>query len=189
MPTSENKHGRLATLARAAGDVVHEWRTLAGIEVFVVLVSFVVITPTSEALLRMLVSRSGNAAVTDADIALFFFTTKSGLLAWLLLVAASIGITIFGQACLMTVGIARAGGARVRVRDAVAHGATRAISILRLTLALFVRILVLLVPFVAAIGATYWLLLREHDINYYLHARPPVSRANRSDERDQKNKD
>ena len=174
MTTSENKQGTLATLAGAAGDFVHEWRTLAGIEVFVVLVSFVVITPMSEALLRMLVSRSGNAAVTDADIALFFFTTKSGLLALLLLVAASIGITIFGQACLMTVGIARAGGGRVRVRDAVAHGATRATSILRLTLALFVRILVLLVPFVAAIGATYWLLLREHDINYYLHARPPV---------------
>jgi glycerophosphoryl diester phosphodiesterase len=174
MSTSENKQGTLGTLAGAAGDFVHEWRTLAGIEVFVVLVSFVVITPMSEALLRMLVSRSGNAAVTDADIALFFFTTKSGLLALLLLVATSIGITIFGQACLMTVAIARAGGGRVRVWDAVAHGATRAISILRLTLALFVRILVLLVPFVAAIGATYWLLLREHDINYYLHARPPV---------------
>lgn len=174
MTTSENKQGTLPTLAGAAGNFVRDWRTLAGIEVFVVLVSFVVITPMSEALLRMLVSRSGNAAVTDADIALFFFTTKSGLLALLLLVAASIGITIFGQACLMTVGIARAGGGRVRVRDAVAHGATRAISILRLTLALFVRILVLLVPFVAAIGATYWLLLREHDINYYLHARPPV---------------
>lgn len=174
MTMSENKQGTRATLAGAAGDFVREWRTLAGIEVFVVLVSFVVITPMSEALLRMLVSRSGNAAVTDADIALFFFTTKSGLLALLLLVAASIGITIFGQACLMTVGIARAGGGRVRVRDAVAHAATRAISILRLTLTLFVRILVLLVPFVAAIGATYWLLLREHDINYYLHARPPV---------------
>ena len=74
----------------------------------------------------------------------------------------------------MTVGIARARGGHVRVRDAIAHGATRAISILRLTLLLFARVLVFLVPFVAAIGATYWLLLREHDINYYLHARPPV---------------
>ena len=174
MTTSKNKQGTLSTLAGLAGDFVREWKTFAGIEVFVLLVSFVVITPMSEALLRMLVSRSGNASVTDADIALFFFTTKSGFLALLLLVATSIGITIFGQACLMTVGIACAGGGRVRVRDAVAHGATRAISILRLTLALFMRILVLLVPFVASISATYWLLLREHDINYYLHARPPV---------------
>jgi len=166
--------GAVATLARAARDFVRDWRTLAGIEVFVVLVSLVVITPMSQALLRVLVSRSGNAALTDVDIALFFFTTKSGLPALLLLVAASLGITIFGQACLMTVGIARARGGCVRVRDAVAQAATRAIAILRLTLALFVRVLVLLVPFVAVIGATYWLLLREHDINYYLHARPPV---------------
>jgi hypothetical protein len=42
MTTSENKQGTLATLAGATGDFVHEWRTLAGIEVFVVLVSFVV---------------------------------------------------------------------------------------------------------------------------------------------------
>jgi len=166
--------GALAILARAARDFVRDWRTLAGIEVFVVLVSLVVVTSMRQALLRVLVSRSGNAALTDVDIALFFFTTKSGLPALLLLVAASLGITIFGQACLMTVGIARARGGCVRVRDAVAHGVTRANSILRLTLALFVRVLVLLVPFVAVIGATYWLLLREHDINYYLHARPPV---------------
>ena len=166
--------GALAKLPRAIREFVRDWRTLAGIEMFVVLVSFVVITPMSEALLRMLVSRSGKAALTDVDIALFFFTTKSGLLALLLLVAASVGIMIFGQACLMTVGIARARGGRVRVRDAVSYGATRAIAILRLTLVLFVRVLVLLVPFVAVIGATYWLLLRKHDINYYLHARPPV---------------
>ena len=169
-----NPFGALATIAGAARAFVRDWRTLIGIEVVVALLAFVVITPTSEVLLRMLISRSGNNAVTDADIAFFFFTTKSGLAALLLLVAATLGFTMYGQACLMTVGIARARGVHVRVRDAIAHGATRAISILRLTLLLFARVLVFLVPFVAASGATYWLLLREHDINYYLHARPPV---------------
>ena len=95
MTMSENKQGTLATLTGAAGDFVRNWRTLAGIEVFVLPVSFVVITPMSQALLRMLVSRSGNAAVADADIALFFFITKPGLLALLLLVTAGLGITIF----------------------------------------------------------------------------------------------
>src|SRR5262245_37048112 len=140
--------GTLVTLPRATRDFVRDWRTLAGIEMLVVLVSIVVITPMSEALLRMLVSRSGKVALTDVDIALFFFTAKSGLLALVLLVAASLGITIFGQACLMTVGIVRARGGRVRVRDAVAYGATHAIAILRLTLVLFARVLVLLIPFV-----------------------------------------
>lgn len=166
--------GALATLTGAARAFVRDWRTLVGIEVCIVLLAFVVITPMSGALLQMLISRSGNAAVTDVDIALFFFTTKLGLAALLLLVMTNLGITMFGQACLMTAGVVRARGDEVRVRDAVAHGTTRAISILRLTLLLFGRVVVLLVPVVAASGATYWLLLREHDINYYLHARPPA---------------
>ena len=159
---SETPLGALATLTGAARAFVRDWRTLIGIEVFVVLLAFVVITPMSEVLLRMLISRSGNAAVTDADIALFFFTTKSGLAALLLIGATSLGITIFGQACLMTVGVAQARGAHVRVRDAVAHGATRAISILQLTLFLFGRVLVLLVPFVAAIGANCVVVTTTH---------------------------
>jgi len=36
MTTSENKQGTLATLGGAAGDFVCNWRTLGGIEVFVI---------------------------------------------------------------------------------------------------------------------------------------------------------
>jgi glycerophosphoryl diester phosphodiesterase len=164
----------LAMLASATRGLVRDWRTLAGVELLITALAFIVITPLSEALLRMLVARSGSAAVTDADIVLFFFTTKSGLAATLLLIAASAGIAIFGQACLMAVALARLHGSRVRVRDAVMHGTARAAAIGWLTLGLFARVLLLAAPFVAAGGASYWLLLREHDINYYLDARPPV---------------
>ena len=64
---SETPFGALATLTDAARAFVRDWRTLIGIEVFVVLLAFVVITPMSEALLRMLITRSGNAALTDVD--------------------------------------------------------------------------------------------------------------------------
>ncbi len=158
-------------------DFAGDWRTLAGVEMFIAAIAFIVLTPMSEALLRMLVSRSGSSAVTDVDIALFFFTTKSGFAALLLLVIASIGIAIFGQACLMTAGLARARNVHIRVRDAVMHGVVRAALIVWLTLGLFLRLLLFATPFLAAIGATYWLLLREHDINYYLNARPPVFMA------------
>ena len=173
MTTNEDRSA-LATLMGAIRDFVRNWRTLTGVQLIVAVVAFIAITPMTEALLRMLVSRSGRSAVTDADIAFFLFTTKSGLAALLLLVAASLGIAIFGQACLMTVGVAGMRGVRVRVRDAVMHGAARGVSILWLTLGLFARVLLLVVPFLAASGAIYWLLLREHDINYYLSARPPV---------------
>ena len=42
-----NPFGALATMTGAARDFVRDWRTLAGIEVFVVLLAFVVITPMS----------------------------------------------------------------------------------------------------------------------------------------------
>jgi glycerophosphoryl diester phosphodiesterase len=161
------------TLKGAIRDFASDWRTLAGVELLIAAIAFIVITPTSEALLRTLVSRSGTSAVTDVDIALFFFTTIPGLGALLLLMTASVGIAIFGQACLMTVGLARARGVRVRIRDAVMHGAASAASILWLTLELCLRLVLLAAPFLAAIFATYWLLQREHDINYYLKARPP----------------
>lgn len=173
MTTSDDSRA-LATLRAAIRDFVADWRTLAGVEVFVAAIAFILITPTSEALLRMLISRSGSSAVTDVDIALFFFTTNSGLAALLLLVTASVGIAIFGQACLMTVGLARAHGLRVRVRDAVMQGAARAVSTLWLTLGLSLRLVLFAAPFLTAIGATYWLLLLEHDINYYLKVQPPV---------------
>ena len=102
MATSEVK----ATLAAAVRDLIRDWRTLAGVEVLVAAVAFIVITPMSGALLRMLVSLSGSSAVTDADIAVFLLITKSGLAALLLLVGTSLGIAVFGQACLMTVGLA-----------------------------------------------------------------------------------
>ncbi len=160
-------------LASAVRDFTRDWRTFAGVEVLVAAVTFIVITPMSGALLRMLVSLSGSSAVTDADIAFFFLVTKSGLAALLLLVATSLGIAIFGQACLMAVGLALARGSRIRVRDAVMHGVARAASILWLTLELFVRVFLFSAPFVVAIGLTCWMLLREHDINYYLKVRPP----------------
>jgi glycerophosphoryl diester phosphodiesterase len=173
MTTSDDRKAR-ATLIGAIRDLAGEWRTLAGVELFVAAIAFIVITPMSEVLLRILVSHSGSSAVTDVDIALFFFTTKSGLAALLLLVTASVGIAVFGQACLMTVGIARARGIHVRVRDAIQQGAARAVSILWLTLELCLRLLLFAAPFLAAIGVTYWLFLRQHDINYYLKAQPPV---------------
>lgn len=172
--TTSNGSRALATLKDAFRDLAADWRTLGGVEVFIAAIAFIVITPMTEALLRMLVSRSGRSAVTDADIALFFFTAKSGFAALLLLVATSVGIAIFGQACLITIGLGRARGIRVRVRDALIQGVRRAVSILSLALGLSLRLLLLAAPFLAAIGATCWLLLREHDINYYLKARPPA---------------
>ena len=90
--SASGARGPLSTLAAAAHDLRADWKTLAGIEVYVTAIAFVVLTPMTQALVRMLISGSGSAAVTDADIALFFFTTVRGIAALLLLIATSVGI-------------------------------------------------------------------------------------------------
>jgi glycerophosphoryl diester phosphodiesterase len=153
--------------------VLKEWRTLAATDIVYKAIAFALLTPLIGILLRLLIRRTGQTAIADVDIALFFFTTKSGSLALLLVGALIIGVTALEQACLMTIVLGALRGSHVRVRDGIAHGAARAFTILRLTAMIVVRVLVIVAPFAAAIGVTYWAFLRGHDINYYLTHRPP----------------
>jgi len=154
--------------------VLKSWRTLAAGDIVYKSIAFAVLTPLIVALGRLLIRRTGETAVADVDIALFFFTTRIGLLALVLVLALLIGVTALEQACLMTVVLTALGGKRPRLRDAFAHGARNAFAVLRVTLNLVVRLLLLAAPFAAALGATYWALLTDHDINFYLTDRPPV---------------
>jgi len=153
--------------------VLRAWRELAATDVLYKAIAFALLTPLIGLLFRLLVRRTGSTAVADADIAFFFFTTKSGLLALILVGGLLIAVTALEQACLMTIVLTALRGARPRVRDAFAHASKRSHAVLRLTAQVVVRVLLLAAPFAAAIGATYWALLSGHDINFYLTNRPP----------------
>ena len=161
------------TLAGALRDLGRSWVLLAKADLIYKALAFVVLTPLASLVLRWFVSRSRGAAVADVDIAMFFFTTKPGAAALILFRALLLAIAAMEHACLITIGLGITRGIELRVRDALAHVGARAFAILRVTIQLVLRILLLAAPFVAAIGATYWALLREHDINYYLTAKPP----------------
>jgi len=154
--------------------VLRAWRELAATDILYKAIAFALLTPLITVLFRLLVRRTGSTAVADVDIALFFFTTKSGSLALILVGGLLIAVTALEQACLMSIVLSALRGARPRVRDAFAHAAKRSQAVLRLTAQLVVRVLVLVAPFVAGIGATYWALLSGHDINFYLTNRPPA---------------
>jgi len=136
-------------------------------------IAFAVLVPLLTILARLLIHGSGAGAMVLPDFVRFLFASPLGIMALLLVSAVAIAIMALEIACLMTLGLAADRGTRLRVRDAFAHGAARAQRILRVTAVLVVRLIVLALPFVAALGATYWLLLTAHDINYYLSARPP----------------
>jgi len=147
--------------------------TLASTYVLYQGIAFALLTPLLVLLGRLLIHESGSGALADADIAVFLLASPFGIVALVLVAAIAIGITALQVACLLTIGVAGARGIRLRVRDAFAHGVSRAFRIVRVTAILVVRLILLVLPFVAALGATYWLLLHAHDINYYLSAHPP----------------
>ncbi len=154
--------------------VLRAWRTLAATDIVYKAIAFALLTPLIGVLLRLLIRRTGATAVADVDIALFFFTTRPGALALVLIGALVIAVTALEQACLMTIVLGALRNSQLRVRDAIAHAAAHAFAILRLTAMIVVRVLTIVVPFAAVLGVTYWALLTGHDINFYLTDRPPA---------------
>jgi glycerophosphoryl diester phosphodiesterase len=160
-------------VAAAVRDFAAAWRLLAITDLAYKALAFAVLTPVTALFLRWLLSRTGAGAVADADIARFFVTTRPGVLALLLGGTILAAITALELGCLMAIGLATARGAQVNGRTALAFGGKRAGDILRLTGHMVVRVIAGLVPFLLAIGAVYFTLLRGHDINFYLARRPP----------------
>jgi glycerophosphoryl diester phosphodiesterase len=145
----------------------------AEIDILYKAIAFTILTPLIGLLFKFLIARSGRAALADVDIALFFFTTRTGAVALLLISGLIVAVSALEQACLMAVALSRERGNAPRVRDAFAFVAARSFAVLRLTVQLVARLLLIAAPFAAAIGATYWLFLHRHDINYFLKAKPP----------------
>jgi glycerophosphoryl diester phosphodiesterase len=160
-------------VAAAVRDFAAAWRILAITDLAYKAVAFAVLTPATALFLRWLLSRTGARVVADADIAMFFVTTRPGAIALILGGAILAAITALEVGCLMAIGLATARGALVNGRTALAFGGARAGNILRLTAHMVLRVLAGLVPFLVAIGLVYFALLRGHDINYFLARKPP----------------
>jgi glycerophosphoryl diester phosphodiesterase len=163
-----------AIVSDAIRDFLRSWRALARTDLAYKLVSFALLTPATLLLLRWAMARAGTAVVADVEIATYFLTTRPGMLSLIVGGAILIGITALEMACLMAIGLAAANGRRLTASEALAFGASQALSVLRLTTNMVARLLAGLAPFAAAIGVVYWMLLRDHDINFYLSQRPPA---------------
>jgi glycerophosphoryl diester phosphodiesterase len=166
-----------ATTSRIVREVIRDfaasWRVLVQTDLIYKLTSFTLLTPAALLLLRWALSRTGTQVVADTEIATFFLTTRPGILSLIVVSAALTAITAVEMTSLMAIGLAPASGRRLTVRNALAFAASRSLVILRLTANIVTRLIVSLLPFAAVIGAAYWILLRNHDINFYLSQRPP----------------
>jgi len=121
-----------AIAAGAFDDLSRSWRTLAITDLAYKVIAFAVLTPATALLLRWLLARTGSHVVADADIARFFFTTPSGIVALLAMTVFASTIAVLECGCLMAVGLATEEGSPIDAKSALVFGAKRATVVLRL---------------------------------------------------------
>jgi hypothetical protein len=118
--------------AGARRDFLLTWRSLALTDLVYKLVALAILSPATALFVRFLMMRSHEAALTDADILLFFVNTPRGLVALFIGGALLITVSILEVACLMGIGFAGKEGARLGMARALTFGAVKAQAVLRL---------------------------------------------------------
>ncbi len=154
-------------------DFLKAWPRLLATDVIYKIIALVVLTPVVGLALKFFMSTRGSSVLADQDI-LFFFLSPVGLAALVVVGAVSLAILTLEQACLMAIGFGETQDLHVRTIDALWYGARQASSVVRLALRILVQVLLIAAPFLTASGLAYWLLLREHDIKFYLAEQPPI---------------
>jgi glycerophosphoryl diester phosphodiesterase len=162
----------LPQLARTRADAVHGWRAALALHALVQAARLAVIAPLATWLGGHLVRISGDPVVTNYDLASFALS-PTGLAFILLAAALSIGFVLAelaGHAWLAGHAI---GGRSRALASALAAVLRRLPMLVALAGRVFVRLLLLALPFLLAAGVLWWTTLHEHDINYYLAEHPP----------------
>jgi len=163
----------MSVFFKAVGDFLRAWPRLLATDVVYKIIAFVVLTPLVGLVLEFFMSTKGSSVLADQDI-LFFVLSPVGLATLVVVGAVSLAILTLEQACMMAIGFGETRNLHVRTTDALWFGARHAWSVTILALEIFIRVLLIALPFLAAGGLVYLLLLREHDINFYLAEQPPI---------------
>ena len=152
-------------------DLQGSWKQLALTGILYKLIAFVLLTPVVSILFQGFLSISGRTVLADEDILNFFFTP----LGWICLIVVGAGMTcILGleQTAFMVILVGVKREQPVSAIQALRFTVSNTLPVLLLTGRIVARALLILSPFLAAIGGIYLLLLSRHDINYYLSHQP-----------------
>jgi glycerophosphoryl diester phosphodiesterase len=147
------------------------WRPMLAVNLAYGALGVVLLAPLPGFVARLLMHLSGTEAIADQDI-VWFLLTPYGIASLILVVGILVAIGALTQASLMFIAVADVGRPSPAL-DALRFAMRRLVAILVFSLRLVTRVLLLAAPFLALGAATAWLLITEHDINYYLSARPP----------------
>ena len=149
------------------------WKTYLALHLAVALLIFLVLAPLSSLLLRLAVMLSGDAALSDQDIA-WFILSPAGFIAFVALFSVFSIIVFLEHAAMVTAASLLERGHPAPVSGVLLFLGRRFGSLFGLAVQILFRVLLWTVPFLLAIGAVYFVLLSEYDINYYLAHKPPI---------------
>ena len=147
------------------------WRSFFAIHLSVTVLVFVLLAPLATFLLHQAVSLSGDAALSDQDI-LFFILSPAGFVAFIVLASIYSIILFLEYAALIMVGWLVDKGKPAPVLGVLRYLTGRASSLFGLAVLILLRVLLYSLPFLAALGLVYLLLLSQYDINFYLSNKP-----------------
>ncbi|MCX7890403.1 MAG: glycerophosphodiester phosphodiesterase family protein [Rhodobacteraceae bacterium] len=146
---------------------------LTAVHLAMVAIATAILLPLTAGFLNAVLRWSKRDAVTDQDIARFLIT-PAGFLGGLVAASLLAVALVLDVAVMMHVIFSGEQSASGAVRTSVAFLIPRLPALLEFAALLILRVLVLGLPFLILAGATAFVLLRRHDINFYLTHRPPA---------------
>ncbi len=146
-------------------------RSVIAFEFWFGLIYVIVLAPLSGWLLTRLVASSGQLAISNSDLLAFFLSFR-GLLFSLLTLASVLTFWFAEQVGLLVIAVATVRGRKVSVTFALWEKIKYLPALIRLGLLQALFYGAASVPFAGGVALTYFLLLGDRDINYYLTAQP-----------------
>ena len=164
----------IAVLYRDVSSVL--WKSIG--QIFITHLAYVALgvalfTPLVGIIGQFLLGLSGQSVLSDLDIA-YFFLTPFGMVALILFAALLMTILVFELASLMAISAGSVQGLHIGIMSSLYFTARRARRIFLFAIRLVIRVLVIILPFLAVGVAIAWFLITDYDINYYLSEKPPV---------------
>ena len=147
------------------------FKPIVAFEFWFTLVFLVPFAPASGWLLNRLVATSGQYAVSDNDLVVFFLSAQ-GIVFMILSIGFVLAFWFAEQAGLLIASIKADHEKKISVSLVLWEQITHIPALFRLGLLQAGTYLVLSIPFLLGLGLTYWLLLREWDLYFYLNTQP-----------------
>jgi len=161
------------TLIDAWRDFRRTWLQLTVADLMACVAGVVILAPLVGLLLKLFLVTTAAGVVTDGAIVMFLLH-PTGMVALVVVATVSLAILFAETGQLMVIGFGAIEDRHVTWLDALFYVYRRAVPLLRFAGRAVIRLLVIMLPFLAAVGALYLLFLQTYDINYYLTEKPPV---------------